>query len=140
MRTASCHCGGLRLACAGEPRFVAQCHCQLCQRRTGSSYSLAAWFATSDLTREGAEQIYRRTGDDSDATIRFHFCPSCGTTVYWESPEGALPDMMGVAVGCFADPEFPAPTFSIYGKRRHHWITRLEAAPSFREAAGSEQE
>jgi hypothetical protein len=31
----------------------------------------------------------------------FHFCPSCGSTVYWEPAR--KPDMIGVAVGAFAD-------------------------------------
>lgn len=140
MRTAACHCGSLTAACEGEPGFIALCHCQLCQRRTGSSYNLGAWFQAGAVTIAGAEQLYTRTGDEGGPEIRFHFCPTCGTSVYWDSPGGPLPGMLAVAVGCFADPGFPAPTLSLYGKRRHHWLAQPEGMPSFREAVGSEQE
>ncbi len=30
--------------------------------------------------------------------------------------------MIGIAVGCFADPDFPAPKISLYEKRRHKWL------------------
>lgn len=131
MRTASCHCGALRLACEGDPRFIAMCHCELCQRRTGTSYNLGAWFERSAVDTQGAEHTYTRTGDDSDVGIIFHFCPTCGTSVYWNSPAGSLPEMLGVAVGCFADPDFPAPSLSVYGRRRHHWLPRLDGVPCF---------
>jgi hypothetical protein len=49
-----------------------------------------------------------------------HFCPACGSTVYWE-PQG-IPDLVYVAVGAFADPDFPPPKISVYGERRHKWI------------------
>jgi hypothetical protein len=29
---------------------------------------------------------------------------------------------VGVAVGAFADPNFPAPRVSIYDSRRHPWV------------------
>jgi hypothetical protein len=29
---------------------------------------------------------------------------------------------VGVAVGAFADPNFPAPQVSIYDSRRHPWV------------------
>jgi hypothetical protein len=31
-------------------------------------------------------------------------------------------DGVGVAVGAFADPNFPAPRYSIYDCRRHRWV------------------
>ncbi len=49
-----------------------------------------------------------------------HFCPACGSTVYWE-PEG-LPGFVAVAVGAFADASFPPPTFSVYEARCHPWF------------------
>ena len=140
VRTATCHCGALSLACEGEPYFVAMCHCQACQRRTGSSYSLGVWYDQSAIQAAGAEEIHRRNGDDTGVEIRFHFCPACGTTVYWEAPEGDLPQMAGVAGGCFADADFPAPSLSVYGKRRHRWLTQPAGIPCFIESTTGAQE
>lgn len=140
MRTATCHCGELVLTCERAPAFVAMCHCELCQRRTGTSFSLGAWFDRGSVTVVGSERIYVRTGDDTGAEIRFHFCPTCGTTLYWESPDGGLPDMYGVAVGCFADPRFPGPTLSVHGRRRHEWLSLPSALPAFLGATGSQRD
>ena len=52
--------------------------------------------------------------------LRMHFCPECGTTVYWEADR--LPQHLGIAVGAFADPSFPAPTNSVWERTRHPWV------------------
>jgi hypothetical protein len=41
--------------------------------------------------------------------------------LFWE-PD-VLPKHIGVAVGGFADPSFPAPTHSIWEESRHSWVT-----------------
>ena len=98
------------------------CHCQACQRRSGSSYVLGAWFESSTVTANGKEQLYSRTGDQGIETI-YHFCPICGTNVYWAAPE-AFANMLGVAVGCFNEPDFPKPDFSLYAQHRFSWVTQ----------------
>jgi hypothetical protein len=55
--------------------------------------------------------------------VNFHFCPLCGSTVFW-GPE-RKPDAVGVAVGSFADPAFPSPSQSVYDERRHAWVPPL---------------
>ncbi len=139
-RTATCHCGSLTVRCQGDPSLIAMCHCELCQRRTGTSYNLSAWFARPDTSIQGDERVYRRTGDEG-IEVRFHFCPTCGTSVYWEMPTYPdLSEMVGVAVGCFADPDFPPPTLSLYGKRRHKWLHQPTGMPSHTAGGGSELE
>ena len=66
---------------------------------------------------------------DHGAELSHRFCPTCGTNICWEAP-ALFADMLGVAVGCFADPAFPAPTVSLYGKRRHTWLTQPSGMPS----------
>jgi hypothetical protein len=119
-RTASCACGQLRVACLGEPRKVSLCHCLDCQRRTGSTYGVAAFFPREDVSAEGRSSTYRRPSD-SGFWVTFHFCPECGSTVYWE-PE-RKPEAIAVAIGAFADPSFPPPTQSVWNERRHPWVT-----------------
>ena len=52
---------------------------------------------------------------ESGSALTFHFCPIYGSTVCWEG-EG-FPGYVAVAIGNFADPNFPAPT--IGGGRSH---------------------
>ena len=117
-RVASCGCGQLSIRVAGEPRAVGVCHCLACQRRTGSVFAALAGFS-APFEVSGRATEYVRTGDQG-ARFRFRFCPVCGTNVFHteEGVEGSV----SVAVGAFADPEFPAPTLSVYDCRRHPWV------------------
>lgn len=121
-RRASCSCGSLTLECAGDPLRVSLCHCLACQQRTGSVFGVQARFARDQVTISGAATSYERQGD-SGGHVTFHFCPHCGSTVYWE-PDG-LPDHLIVAAGAFADPAFPAPSMTVYEDRRHGWVEHL---------------
>lgn len=117
-RTASCTCGQLRIELEGEPRGVGVCHCLACQRRTGSVFAALASFATP-FRVTGLATEYVRTGDQG-SRFRFRFCPVCGTTLF-HTEEGEE-WRVSVAVGAFADPQFPAPTVSVYDCRRHPWV------------------
>jgi hypothetical protein len=67
----------------------------------------------------GMATEYRRTGDQG-AEFIFRFCPVCGSTVF--HTEAGSDASVSVAVGAFADPDFPAPTVSVYDCRRHPWV------------------
>jgi hypothetical protein len=117
-RRASCSCGQLSVVCEGEPVRVSMCHCFACQRRTGSAFGVQARFPREQVTAEGRASSYARTGD-SGGRVTFRFCPDCGSTVFWELD--ALPGLLAVAVGAFADPTFPPPKVSVYEERRVAW-------------------
>lgn len=118
-RTATCACGQLAIRCAGEPRRIAVCHCLACQRQTGSTYNVAAFFSQADVTASGEASIYTRRSDSGDA-VTLRFCPMCGTTLWWSST--SAPEWVAVAVGAFADPRFPAPTVEVWREHRHSWV------------------
>jgi len=118
-RTARCCCGGLQVEASGDPRFVVACHCTECQRRTGSVFGVSAYFRKGQINPSGISKVYVRDGQDG-RKLRIHFCPDCGTSVYWE-PD-FLPDHFGVAVGAFADSGFPSPVRSVWEKTRHQWV------------------
>src|SRR5262245_10551537 len=62
-RTASCACGQLRVMCAGDPMMVSLCHCLECQKRTGSTYGIAAFFSREAVKTEGDCRTYPRCRD-----------------------------------------------------------------------------
>jgi hypothetical protein len=119
-RVALCSCGQLRLACEGEPVRVSICHCPACQRRTGSVFGVQARFPDSATQLEGRASEWVRHVDDGDEVV-FHFCPTCGSTVYWQVR--SLSGFTTVAVGAFGDPQFPAPTVSVWEETLHGWVT-----------------
>jgi hypothetical protein len=117
-RTAMCHCGQLKVFASGEPERVGICNCRACQRRTGSAVPTNAYYLKTAVRVEGASKRYERSADSGRA-VRCHFCPDCGSTVYWEGE--VYPTIFGIAVGAFADPDFPPPTFSIWEEAQHAW-------------------
>ncbi len=120
MRTANCACGQLVARTTAEPVKVSLCHCLACQRRTGSTYGIAAFFPRDAVELGGEARAFTRPSD-SGHPVTFHFCPYCGSTVYWEPQR--LAGMIAVAVGAFADPAFPAPTQAVNAGHRHGWVT-----------------
>lgn len=99
--------------------LVSLCHCLACQKRTGSTFGIAAFFPRAAVAASGAESTFTRQSE-SGFPVTFHFCPHCGSTVYWEPKR--KPDAIAVAVGAFADPTFPPPTKTVYLEHRQGWL------------------
>jgi hypothetical protein len=127
-RTAQCSCGSLRVTVNAEPQSVVACHCIDCQRRTGSVFGVGAYFAREQVAFAGESKVFVRP-TDAGHEFTTHFCPSCGTSVYWQS--GKNPGLVGVAVGAFADPSFPSPVRSVWERSSHPWATLEVAAQHF---------
>ena len=117
-RSARCTCGRLTATTSADPIRISVCHCLACQRRSGSVFAAQARFPTSAVTVAGHSSTYVRTGD-AGGRATFHFCPTCGDTVYFTN-EGV--DSIAIPIGAFADPSFPAPTISVYESRKHGWV------------------
>ena len=119
VRVATCRCGALTATCSGEPVRISVCHCHDCQRRSGSAFAAQARFAAADVATAGDVRSWE-TVRSSRQWSRFHFCPTCGSTVWYEN-EG-LPGFVTVAMGAFADDDFPPPTASVYENRMKPWV------------------
>ena len=96
------------------------CNCLECQRRTGSAFGVAAFFPREAVTIKGTGSTYQRLSDE-EFEVRFHFCGTCGSTVYWEPQR--KPDAIAVAVGCFAEKDFPRPSRSVFEEHKHPWFS-----------------
>jgi hypothetical protein len=118
-KTATCGCRALSVTVPDEPGAVVVCHCLECQRRSGSPIGAGAYYKRGDVQITGASTAYTRPGDSGHGMTN-HFCPTCGSTVYWITE--FKPDELGVAVGAFADPNFTAPMRSVWEQSRHPWL------------------
>ena len=136
-RKASCNCGKLTLTYDGpDPERISVCQCYECQRRTGSVYSVQARLPIEHVTIEGESKTWAfpvegakpaefRSCDSGGAT--YHFCPECGSTVYWDI--SAAPDVLGVAVGNFTDAAFPPPIISGFEAYGAKWAMNVSELP-----------
>ncbi len=126
---ASCRCGNLSVTYEGPvPERRTLCHCNSCQLRTGTAFSIQGRFPREKVTIEGESNVWTfpneqgqavtyRSCDSGGAT--YHFCPTCGTTVYWDI--AAAPEVVGIALGTLTDPSFPAPVISAFEAYGHPW-------------------
>jgi hypothetical protein len=136
-RTASCNCGKLSVTYEGpDPERISLCHCNECQRRTGSVFSVQARLPIEQVTIEGKSTTWTfPSGSGKPATFRscdsggvtYHFCPECGSTVYWEI--AVAPGFLGVAIGAMTDPTFPAPKISGFEEYGHPWAMTVSDLP-----------
>jgi hypothetical protein len=136
-RVAQCGCGRLKVRVRGEPSVVAACHCDFCQKQSGSAFRVSSFF--------GEDQILEITGDSNvyngleidgvgidgsdENSVSFYFCRTCGATVYWISD--LMPGHVGIAVGSFVDPGFPQPTIENGTEFRHHWMSPIPDAVAY---------
>jgi len=120
-RTASCRCGQLKAVASGEPVRVSVCHCLNCKKRSGSSFAAQVRFPADQVTFEGRSNSHVIRGDSGNPA-RFHFCPDCGSDVYYVI-EGKFDGLVAIPLGAFDDPfAFPAPEYSVWEGRKHDWV------------------
>jgi hypothetical protein len=82
-------------------------------------FGAQARFAKEAVSITGTSTEFVRIGDEG-TTATFRFCPNCGATVYYTM--SGMEDAVAIPVGAFADPSFPAPTYSVYEERMHSWV------------------
>jgi hypothetical protein len=133
-RTAQCACGRVQVTIENEPLAVVICHCDFCQKRTGSVFQVCGYFVEDQTVKiSGETKIYNGLEIDGIGSalgdgINYHFCTTCGSTVYW-TIEGQ--PVLAIAVGNFVDPDFSPPTMEFYVTRRHRWVPPARAADQF---------
>jgi hypothetical protein len=101
---------------------ISVCHCLACQRRSGSPFAEQARFPADKVQVTGEAKQWVRVSD-SGRPVTYHFCPNCGSTVWYQG--GPMPEAIAVPVGAFADPNFPPPRFSVWEERKHSWVAVL---------------
>jgi len=121
-RTATCACGDASITVGSDPEIHAVCHCTNCKRRTGSAFGISAYFPKASVTaKRGDTTVYAFHHAAKGHDQQRHFCSRCGTTLFWYI--SALPGLIGIAGGCFADEGLPEPTLSLTHHEMEDWLT-----------------
>lgn len=128
-RVAECNCGQLQVTVVGpDPKRISLCHCNLCQKQSGSAFAIQARFPKEQVTIKGESKVWKFPEDGvppvdyrncASEGAKYHFCATCGSTVYYSAD--ADPARIGVKIGAFTDPTFPAPKISGFEAYRHPW-------------------
>ena len=126
MPTGRCHCGAVRYALAGEPKWSALCHCGDCRRHAGAP--MVGWGAfPEDALRilQGQPKVYK-----SSEHGRRHFCADCGTGLFYYNAVN-LPGIADVQIATLDDPEAVAPMIQVQAAERLGWMARAHELPAF---------
>ncbi|MGO4637540.1 GFA family protein [Mesorhizobium sp. 2RAF45] len=134
MVDARCSCGALTLTLTGPSKLVVACHCLDCQRRTGAPFGVGAFYPADAVAISGTAKEFTRD-TTSGGKVHNHFCPACGSTVYWKADR--LPSLIGVAVGALANPNYPPPVRSIFEQSKHDWVQIDGAVDHFRQGSAA---
>ena len=105
MHIGRCLCGEIEFAVEGQPRDVINCHCNFCQRATGSAYLVETIFEREVFSlQQGTPKVYRHISEGSGKVISIHFCPSCGTKTHMMFER--FPSIVGVFSGTFDEKDW----------------------------------
>ena len=130
--TGGCLCGAVRYETDGSPLHVAICHCSLCRRSVGAAAVPWASFRRAGLRVVRGAPAWHRSSDHA----RRGFCPSCGTSLFFETT--LAPDEVDVTVASLDAAAAVAPTHHIWVPDRLPWTTIDDGLPRYRRDTGSE--
>ncbi len=129
-RIATCHCGAVTVTVTADVPLavINMCHCQACQRRTGSQFGSIVWVPEAAATLAGETRAYARPTDEG-RHFTSHFCVACGSNILFVAEKN--PGLAGIAAGCFADPALGPPRASVWETHRHAWVAIPEGAARY---------
>jgi len=130
IRTGGCGCGQVRYSVRGEPIFVNNCHCRLCQQQTGSTSVVNAFFEAERLELVAGTLTEHRVQAGSGGPHVICRCGACGTALWSFYPRlGKLG--AGLRMGTLDEPGSFAPDAVIYTDSAMPWVALPEGIPHF---------
>jgi hypothetical protein len=126
-----CRCGACRYEIAIDelPRVYA-CHCHVCQRWTGSAFSVQALAGEDQLAASGPVVVQEITTGDRTSVQRF--CSTCHSRLY--NTNARRPGAVVVRAGTLERSEELDCVAHIFTAYRQRWIVIPTNVPSWPEA------
>lgn len=125
-----CACGAVRYRVAGEPIFVNNCHCTLCQRQSGAGSAVNAFYESDRVTLLSGQLVGHSVPTGSGHEQEIIRCATCMTAVWSHYPRMGRFGI-GVKVGTLDDPAAVTPDAAIFLSTKLPWATVPDAIPQF---------
>ncbi|WP_419808016.1 GFA family protein [Sphingomonas sp.] len=127
-----CRCGAVRYTLALDaPPPVYACHCHICQRWSGSAFSVQALVFQAALTVEGPIVLYEKVTEDRTSIQRV--CPQCHSRIY--NTNTRRPGIAVMRAGTLDRSEELVCRAHIFTNYKQSWVTLDPAVPQWGEAA-----
>lgn len=119
MATGRCLCGAVTYE-LGDVMATVVCHCDHCQRQSGSAFSLNLITHTSQLTIDGELRTYVERGENGDDEYVYRkFCGTCGSPIVSELAK--TDGVVAVKAGTLDDRSGVVPTVEVWCEKRQPW-------------------
>lgn len=125
----SCLCGTVRYEIRGRVRDLSNCHCSMCRKAHGASFSTYAHVDPGDFAYlQGEDSVVRfRSSPEVERT----FCGRCGSNLTFRF-EG-MPASLWVAAGSLDDDPGVRTAFHIFAASKAPWVEIVDALPQYPE-------
>ena len=123
----SCLCGSIQYDIKGFSPGIANCHCSMCRKASGSAYGVFGTVPLEDITWvKGGELIKEFT---SSPEAKRGFCPNCGSSLYFKLLGDNTP--FEIALGTLdEEPNHPVDA-NIFFASKPGWSISYDLLPSF---------
>jgi hypothetical protein len=125
----SCHCGLIKFNASVAPSLTSVCHCNDCQKLTGTAFRLPVPAIPGSFHIESGEpKIYVKVAESGSHRAQA-FCPECGSPLFTYGLEN--PTAVGVRVGVLDERLQLPPTWQKWCSSSMPWvqdISQLEQA------------
>ena len=124
LQQGGCVCNKVRYSISGRPLRVTICHCEWCQRRTGSAFGVELVFEQDQIQfHTDSPSVYRHVSDESGRWLDQHFCNTCGTNIGLTME--AVPSIRSIAAGSLDDQNWSELSSldcrHVYVRSARHW-------------------
>lgn len=114
---------------ANEPVQCFVCHCDYCQRLTGSVGNAVALFREDDVVAmTDAHEL--DPAMENWPGLKRYVCPKCYSNVHWVNPR-AFPGMRLVSLGCLDDSSAFKISSTVQNHYRPIWCPQMDAENVF---------
>ena len=127
---AECACKRVSIELSEEPEMVFACHCDYCQRLTGSVGLTAAIYPQESVLAIQGSFVEFDPELEKWPGCKRYFCGHCGTTLHWVNPE-PFPGKRMVSLGCFPELTVSELDIAVNTKYRPEWCEPFKAKCEF---------
>ena len=124
MHTGKCLCGKIQYKIEGELQshdghlpLPTYCHCKMCQRLSGSAFTVAIMVENSQFTWTKGKEFL--SAYESSAKTYRSFCSQCGSSLAFESD--AEPGIIYLNIGAIDEPFAMKPQSHIFVADKARW-------------------
>jgi hypothetical protein len=113
-----CLCGAIRFSAPLPSKWVAHCHCTLCQRSSGAAF--VTWVGLVEETCAITDPDGHLAWYASTAHGERGFCDRCGSTLFFRSPR--WPGELHVTLANFDGPVDRTPQAHVFWDTHVTWV------------------